>query len=68
MAVWTMSYTISSLLMIKKEAPDKFKELIKKTNFDFPAETGLWQKIIDKMHLPFDNERNVFLQQDWFPG
>jgi maltose phosphorylase len=66
MAVWTLSYTISSLLTVKKEAPDKFKQLIKKTNFDFSAETEFWQKIVDNMHLPFDSERNVFLQQDSF--
>jgi maltose phosphorylase len=66
MAVWTLSYTISSLLSVKKETPDKFKQLVDKTNFDFSAETGLWKKIIDNMHMPFDKERNVFLQQDGF--
>jgi len=66
MAVWTLSYTISSMLAVKKETPDKFKELIKKTNFNFSAETGRWQKIIDNMHMPFDSEKNVFLQQDSF--
>jgi maltose phosphorylase len=66
MAVWTLSYTISNLLKLQKESPDKFKELVRKTNFNFSAETGLWQKIIDKMHLPFDGERSVFLQQDNF--
>ena len=66
MAVWTLSYTISNLLKLQNESPDKFMKLVRKTNFNFSAETGLWQKIIDKMHLPFDNERNVFLQQDNF--
>jgi maltose phosphorylase len=66
MAVWTLSYTLNSLLTVKKETPDKYKQLIKKTNFDFSAETDHWQKIIDNMHMPFDRERNVFLQQDGF--
>ena len=66
MAVWTLSYTISNLLKLQKESPDKFKELVRKTNFSFSAETGLWQKIIDRMHLPFDDGRSVFLQQDNF--
>jgi maltose phosphorylase len=66
MAVWTLSYTISSLLKVQKEAPGKYKELIRKTNFDFSGETQIWQKIIDNMHMPFDRNRNVFLQQDGF--
>jgi maltose phosphorylase len=66
MAVWTLSYTISSLLKVLKEAPGKYKELIRKTNFEFSEETSLWQKIIDNMHMPFDRKRNVFLQQDGF--
>jgi maltose phosphorylase len=66
MAVWTLSYTISSLLKVQKEAPGKYKELIRKTNFDFSEETSLWQKIIDNMHMPFDRKRNIFLQQDGF--
>jgi maltose phosphorylase len=66
MAVWTLSYTISNLLKLQKEAPAKFKELVNKTNLDFSEETGLWNKIIDNMHFPFDSERNVFLQQDCF--
>jgi maltose phosphorylase len=66
MAVWTLSYTISGLLKVQKEAHEKYKELIRKTNFDFSVETPLWQKIIDNMHMPFDRKRNVFLQQDGF--
>jgi maltose phosphorylase len=66
MAVWTLSYTISSLLSVKKATPEKYKQLVKKTNFDFSTETGFWQKIIDNMHMPFDKERKVFLQQDGF--
>jgi len=66
MAVWTLSYTISGLLKVQKEAHEKYKELLRKTNFDFSVETRLWQKIIDNMHMPFDSKRNVFLQQDGF--
>jgi maltose phosphorylase len=66
MAVWTLSYTISNLLVLKKEAPDKYSDLIKKTNLDFKEETGKWQEIIDNLHMPYYSARNVFLQQDGF--
>ncbi|TFG44471.1 MAG: glycoside hydrolase family 65 protein, partial [Bacteroidia bacterium] len=66
MAAWTLSYTISSLLKVQKQAPAKYKELYRKTGLDFKAETGFWQKIIDNLHMPFDSRREVFLQQDGF--
>ncbi len=65
-AAWTLHYTLSNLLIVEKKAPAKFKNIIEKTGLDYAEETGRWQEIIDNMHLPFDEERNVFLQQDGF--
>ncbi|MBA4321917.1 MAG: family 65 glycosyl hydrolase, partial [Odoribacter sp.] len=65
-AVWTLSYTLENLVLSEKESPAKFKELVKKTKFDFPVETKRWKDIIKNMHFPYDEERNVFLQQDGF--
>jgi len=66
LAVWTLTYTLSNMKILMQEAPEKYDRLVRKTNFSFPEETDLWQKIVKNMHLPFDNERNVFLQQDCF--
>jgi maltose phosphorylase len=66
LAVWTLTYTMSNMKILRQEAPEKYDRLVRKTNFSFPEETDLWQKIVKNMHLPFDNERNVFLQQDCF--
>lgn len=66
LAAWTLSYTISSLESVRAEYPDKYEKLICKTNLDFSSETALWHKIIDNIHMPFDEERGVFLQQDCF--
>jgi maltose phosphorylase len=65
-AKWTLSYTISNLQKLKKEAPERYSALIRKTNLDFNGETGAWQKIIDNIYLPFYSAGNVFLQQDGF--
>ncbi len=65
-AVWTMSYTISNLMITEKEAPEKFYDVLRKTDFDYIEETGRWQEIIDNMHFPYDDTRKVFLQQDGF--
>ena len=66
LAVWTLSYTIANLLITEKEAPDKFYDILQKTEFDYTEETGRWQEIINNMFMPFDEERKVFLQQDGF--
>ena len=66
MAAWTLSYTISSLSKVQKESPRKYEELIRKTGFDFAVETRHWQKMIGNLHMPIDNSRKVFLQQDGF--
>ncbi len=65
LAVWTLSYTISNLLKVQKENPEKFKELFRKTNFNFSEETALWQKIIDNMHFPFDSEEKCISSAGW---
>jgi maltose phosphorylase len=66
LAVWTLSYTLKSIAILEKDNPDKLSALYRKTNFHFPDETIRWQEIINFMHFPFDNSRNIFLQQDGF--
>ncbi len=66
MAVWTMKYTLESLEYLKKEHPYLFEELIQKWRFNELEETDRWKDIIDKMYLPYDEKRKVYLQQDGF--
>jgi maltose phosphorylase len=66
LAVWTLSYTLSNLPLVKKEVPDKYKEIIDRTNFDSVRETSQWRRVIKGMYLPFYKTGNVFLQQDGF--
>ncbi len=66
LAVWTLSYTLKNLTILEKEKPDKFSELCRKINFNFSAETSRWRQIIDNMHFPADDGRNLYLQQDGF--
>jgi maltose phosphorylase len=66
LAEWTLSYTIKNLQLVKKESAEKYSKIISRTNFEFSKETDQWQKVIDNLYFPFDNERKVFLQQDGF--
>ena len=66
MAVWTLSYTFENLAGLKKSDPQAFKKIVSATGLGFAAETKRWKDIIASMHFPFDEKRNVFLQQDGF--
>jgi maltose phosphorylase len=65
-AVWTLSYTIKNLELLKKKDPDKLDTIILKTKFKLKEETRRWKDITNNMHFPVDEKRNVFLQQDGF--
>src|SRR5690606_23701580 len=65
-ATWTLQYTLSSLEFVKKNSPDKWKELSSRINFREQEETSRWAEIIEKMYYPIDERRGIFLQQDGF--
>lgn len=65
MAVWTLKYTISVKDYIRKNNPVKYNSLIKKLQLK-DYETDKWQKIIDNMYFPENDELGIFLQQDGY--
>ncbi len=66
MAVWTLKYTLEVIDYLKKEHAYLYSELARKWEFNELLETTKWKDIIEKMYYPFDEERNVYLQQDGF--
>jgi maltose phosphorylase len=66
LAVWTLSYTLQNIETLKKYKPIKLEAVLKKTNFNFKAETPRWYELINNMHFNIDKKRQVFLQQDGF--
>ncbi|HKK41149.1 MAG TPA: family 65 glycosyl hydrolase domain-containing protein [Bacteroidales bacterium] len=66
MAVWTLSYTLSNIEKLSSYNPAKLKDIFDKTAFDYNIETTRWKHIVKDMHLPYDDEERVFLQQDGF--
>ncbi len=65
-AVWTLEYTLEALNYVKNKAPDKYRKLIEKLNFDSEKETKHWKEIIQNMYLPYDSKQKIFLQQDGY--
>ena len=65
-AVWTLSYTLDNINILKEKVPARLDSLFSRTGFNFTEETARWKDIIARMHYPYDSNRDVFLQQDGF--
>ena len=65
-AQWTLSYTLEVIKYLKAKYPSQYSKLKEKWLFFEDTETANWLNIIKDIHLPFDEKRNIFLQQDGF--
>ncbi|MDP1814295.1 MAG: family 65 glycosyl hydrolase domain-containing protein [Leadbetterella sp.] len=64
-AIWTLKYTLEAISKVKN-SPTDYLRIKAELNFEENEETARWIEIIDKMHFPYDEERQVYLQQDGF--
>lgn len=65
MAKKTFEYTEKSLLMMEKDAPVKYENLIKKINL-LDEERKTWNKMMESMYIPYDENTKLFEQHDGF--
>ncbi len=65
-AAWTLRYTLETIDTVKQNTPDAYASLVERIGFNEADETEKARHIIDNMHEPFDEERQVFLQQSDF--
>ena len=66
LASWCLRYTIQVWKWMGEEAPGQLRELIERIKFYEFTETNNWQKIIDQMYIPWDEQTGIFPQQDGF--
>jgi len=66
MAKWTLEYTLEALQYVKEDHPGRYQTIVSKIKFNRVAETERWKDIINHMHFPFYDEKEVFLQQDGY--
>ena len=66
LACWCMKYTLEVAEKVKAADLSKYTELVNRINFNEQEETGRYKDIIAKMYLPYDEKRQVFLQQDGY--
>ncbi|GGH37427.1 glycoside hydrolase family 65 protein [Paenibacillus segetis] len=64
-AVWTMEYTLEVISYLKNNENAHYLELVDKLKLQ-NEEMKQWKHIIDNMYYPYDEERQIFLQQDGF--
>jgi maltose phosphorylase len=66
MAKWTMEYTQESINYVKNTIPEEWRRIATKTSFDEDTELKTWDEICNNLYEPYDEKRQVFLQQDGF--
>lgn len=66
MATWTLEYTQYAIDYVKQQDKAKYEALSNKIKFNEAEETKRWSDIREKMYFPFDENKEVFLQQDGF--
>jgi maltose phosphorylase len=64
-ARWCMTYAAEEIMQMKSQHPDAWQSIGRKVNFK-EEELAQWKVICDHIYFPFDEGRNVFLQQDGF--
>ncbi len=64
-AKWNLEYTLENLERIKKEYPIDYQRIIKKIKLT-DDETAKWREVASGMYFPYDDKRQIFLQQDCF--
>ncbi len=63
--VQSLQKTIEYIDLAAREYPEEYARTCRITDFD-PAETKRWKEIIEKMYLPEDGDRGIFLQQEGY--
>lgn len=56
---------VAAVEYLKANAPERMAELSEKLGFD-SEEVKLWEKIVENMYFPYDEERQVYAMDDGF--
>lgn len=66
MAEWCLNYAADSLAYVQEYHPDAYKSFKKSLEGSLKEEAKNWNSIANKMYFPYDEENEIFLQQDGF--
>jgi maltose phosphorylase len=65
-AQWTLRYTLEQIEALSKSNQSRLNEIFSSISFNADEEIAHWNEIIANIYRPFDEDKNVFLQQDGF--
>jgi alpha,alpha-trehalose phosphorylase len=65
MARENLWYAAQTVERMQAEHPEQLAQLVDRTGLE-PGETADWREAADRMHLPYDEKRGVYLQDDDF--
>ncbi len=65
-AQWTLQFTLEAIQYLKENHLPLYSQLIEIWHFNEEEETSAWRDIIQNIHFPYDEKRELFLQQDGF--
>ena len=64
-AKWCIDYALETIEKVEREYSSDFTRIMHKAKLS-KSELSEWKAVADNMYFPFDEERNVYLQQDGF--
>ncbi len=64
-AKWCIDYALENIEKIEKEYSSDYTRIMHKAKLS-KSELSQWKDVADHMYFPFDEEKNVYLQQDGF--
>ncbi len=65
LAKWCIDYALEQIEKVEADYPKDYARIVAATKID-KAELLHWQKVADKMYFPYDEQLEIFLQQDGF--
>ncbi len=65
-ANWTLRYTLRCMESLRETNPARLTAILEAVQFDSREEPAAWQQIVSNTFFPYDEQRQVFLQQQDF--
>lgn len=65
-ARWCMKYTMEQVARVKEELPETYASFAVRTHLNEGLEFTLWRDICNRIFLPEDKKKGVFLQQEGY--
>ena len=65
-AKWCLEYTMEAIDKVKVLDPARYVDLIASLKFNEPSELVKWKAITDNLYLPWDDELQIYLQQEGY--